>query len=121
MKKFVIAAVAASLIATPVLAAPYHAQGPNDRSRIEQNDRRPEVRRETFRKDGKQMQYRQNWKRGDRFDSRKAANYRVISNPRTYRLHDAPRGYRWVQSGNDAVLVALATGIIASVIANGAY
>jgi Ni/Co efflux regulator RcnB len=32
-------------------------------------------------------------------------------------LRDAPRGYRWVQSGNDAVLVGITSGIIASVLA----
>ena len=42
----------------------------------------------------------------------------MIGSPRAYRLHDAPRGYRWVQSGNDAVLIGITTGIIASVIAN---
>jgi len=30
----------------------------------------------------------------------------------------APRGYRWVQSGNDAVLVALASGLIGAIIGN---
>jgi Ni/Co efflux regulator RcnB len=58
------------------------------------------------------------WNRGDRFDRRFATNYRVIGNPRAYRLNDAPRGYRWVQSGNDAVLVALASGLIGSIVGN---
>jgi len=109
MKKFIIAAVAASLISTPVLAAPMHQQGPNDRSRTEQTHR-PQVQ---------QQKAKHDWKRGERFDSRRAANYRVIGNPHAYHLKEAPRGYRWVQSGNDAVLVGIATGIIASVIANG--
>jgi Ni/Co efflux regulator RcnB len=56
--------------------------------------------------------------RGQRFDSRYARNYRVIQNPRAYRLHNAPRGYRWVQSGNDAVLVAIASGLIGAILAN---
>ncbi len=42
----------------------------------------------------------------------------MISNPRAYRLRDAPRGYRWVQSDHDAVLVAITSGVIASVMAN---
>src|SRR5205085_398421 len=108
-------------------------QGDNGRGRIEQrhDDRGQRDRSYGDRRDDRgrgdqyrrnrgyqqQMQYR-SWNRGDRFDSRRAINYRVISNPRAYRLYDAPRGYRWVQSGNDAVLIGITSGIIASVLAN---
>lgn len=117
MKKFMIAAVtAASLIGTPVLAAPMHQQGSQqDRHRVEQNDRRPQMQQRVAYAPVKAH----GWKKGDRFDSRRAPDYRVISNPRAHHLHDAPRGYRWVQSGNDAVLVGIATGLIAAVLANG--
>lgn len=59
-----------------------------------------------------------NWQRGERFDSRDAADYMVISNPGYYDLGAAPYGYRWVRSGNDAVLVAIASGIIGALVAN---
>jgi Ni/Co efflux regulator RcnB len=124
MKKFILAAVSASLVATPVLAAPFQYQGQDNRPRAERNERNeraPQMRHAAYRHDDRQMQKHYNWKRGDRFDSRHASNYRVIANPRDYRLHEAPRGYRWVQSGQDAVLVGVATGIIASVIANGIH
>ncbi len=62
------------------------------------------------------IQYR-NWRQGQRFDRRYASRYRVISRPGDYRLRPAPRGYRWVQSGNDAVMVAITTGLIAQVLA----
>ena len=124
MKKFIIAAVVASLVSTPVFAAPSQSHGQNDRGRVEQNHR-PDVRRDdnrlSVRRDDyrpNKQQARQNWKRGDRFDARKASNYRVIGNPRAHHLNTAPPGYRWVQSGSDAVLVGIASGIIASVIAN---
>ena len=58
------------------------------------------------------------WAKGQRFDRRYATNYRVISNPRAYRLSNAPRGYQWVRSGNDAVLIAITSGIIGAVIGN---
>jgi len=115
MKKFIIAAVAASVLATPVLAAPF--QGHDDRGRVEQNHRTTVVKKTTVRRDARQPEYRK-WSKGQRFDSRYASNYRVISNPRAHRLHDAPRGYRWVQSGNDAVLVGITSGIVAGVMAN---
>ena len=35
---------------------------------------------------------------------------------RRYGLNAPPRGYHYVRSGNDAVLTAVATGVIASVI-----
>ncbi|HEY9091981.1 RcnB family protein [Parasphingorhabdus sp.] len=58
------------------------------------------------------------WAKGQRFDRRYANNYRVINNPRAYRLSNAPRGHQWVQSGNDAVLIAITSGIIGAVIGN---
>jgi Ni/Co efflux regulator RcnB len=123
MKKFLLAAVAASVIAGPLMAQSYN--GHNDRSRYEQrndnrgNDNRGRDNRSQYnRYDQRNQNQHRSWSRGDRFDSRYATNYRVISSPRNYRLHDAPRGYRWVQSGNDALLVGLTTGLIASVLAN---
>jgi Ni/Co efflux regulator RcnB len=141
MKKFIIAALAATVVATPVLAAPNQSQ--NDNGRYEQNrgdhdgrndrgqiDRRHDDRgrydRSNFdRRDyrggyGHQVQHR-NWARGERFDYRYAPNYRVIYNPGQYRLHNAPRGYRWVQSGNDAVLIGLTSGLIATVLVNSIH
>ncbi len=61
---------------------------------------------------------KQRWFKGQRFDRRHAVSYRVINNPRAYRLATAPRGYRWVRSGNDAVLVGVTSGIIGAVIGN---
>jgi len=118
MKKFIIAALAASVLTTPLMAQPF--DGHNDRNRMEQrhDDRgRNDQRFDNRRGQDQRAEYRR-WNRGERFDSRRATNYRVISSPRAYRLHDAPRGYRWVQSGNDAVLVGITSGIIAAVMAN---
>lgn len=58
------------------------------------------------------------WAKGQKFDSRYAANYRVINDPQNHRLYSAPRGHQWVQSGNDAVLVAITSGLIGAVIGN---
>jgi Ni/Co efflux regulator RcnB len=122
MKKFILAALAASvmsgsMLAAPAMAAPYDNHG-NDRGRIEQrhDDRRPTQVKIVKKVQVQKVQYR-NWKRGDRFDYRQARNYRVISAPRAHHLRDAPRGYRWVQSGNDAVLIGITSGVIASIIA----
>ena len=66
-------------------------------------------------------QHQKHWAKGQRFDRRYATNYQVINNPRAYRLSNAPRGYQWVRSGNDAVLIAVTSGIIGAVIGNAIY
>ena len=58
------------------------------------------------------------WAKGQKFDRRYATNYRVL-NYRDYRtLRAPPRGYRWVRSGNDAVLIGITSGIISAVVTN---
>ena len=124
LKKIALAAVAASVIAAPAAAAPNYRydNGP----RVERVQKTKVVTRDNGRRQvTKVKQVRQvsrqqhrNWRKGERFDNRYASNYRVISNPRAYRLYDAPRGYRWVQSNNDAVLVAVASGLIGAVLGN---
>ncbi len=66
-------------------------------------------------------QNQRNWAKGQKFDRRYATNYRVINNPHVYRLSNAPRGYQWVRSGNDAVLIGLTSGIVGAVIGNAIY
>lgn len=45
-------------------------------------------------------------------------NY-VVDDWRGHHLRQPPRGYHWVQQGDDYLLVAVATGLIASAIING--
>ena len=122
MKKIALALAGASvaltgLVATPAAAADFRG---HDRGRYEQVNKRVVVNQRfdnhRFRNDSRFQQRR--WNRGERFDSRYATNYTVISNPYAYHLRQAPYGYRWVRSGNDAVLVAIASGIIGAVLAN---
>ena len=58
------------------------------------------------------------WNRGQRFDRRYASNYQVIGNYDYYRLGAPPRGYHYVRSGDDIILVAIASGIIGAVFAS---
>ena len=116
MKKFVLAAVAASLVAAPAMAAPGYdyrvvKQQPNRTVVVDRG--RGYTERTVIRHDDGRR-----WAKGQRFDRRYAQNYRQIDY-RGYRgrgLYAPPRGYQWVQSGNDAVLVALASGLIGAVI-----
>ena len=109
MKKFLLAAVAASLVATPAMAAPQH---------YGQRHQPVKVVKKTVYKPAPRAQYRNNWKRGERFDSRYARNYRQIDYRQYRGLKAPPRGYHYVQSGNDAVLVGVASGVIAAIFAN---
>ena len=121
MKKLILAALAASIAVTPAVAAPNY-QGNNHRTEARHGGR-DQHRTVVVRKVVKQqhrVQYRK-WSKGQRFDRGHAQNYRVVGNYRAnHRLYAPPRGYQWVQSGNDAVLVALASGLIGAVI-GGAF
>ncbi|HBF50550.1 MAG TPA: hypothetical protein DDX04_09515 [Massilia sp.] len=131
--------IARSMIALMLAAnVPAFAQH-NDRrdDRREYRDDRREDRRD-FRDERREdrRDYR-DARRDDRRDDRQArrgagprhdlyrgnrlpANYHhkqyVVDNWRSHRLSAPPRGYHWVQVGNDYVLAAIATGIIASVL-----
>jgi Ni/Co efflux regulator RcnB len=118
MKKIAIALAGASVAITGLAATPAAAAdfARHDRNRYEQVQRNRVVLNNRFVQNNRFQGHR--WNRGDRFDRRYATNYRVISNPYYYNLRPAPRGYRWVQSGNDAVLIAITSGIIGALVAN---
>ena len=116
MKKMILAAVAASLVAAPAVAAPY------DQHRSSTVVRHTPGKTVVVKRDVRKTNYRA-WRKGQRFDHRYARNYRVVNNWQAYRgrhLYAPPRGYHWVRSGNDAVLVAIAGGLIGAVVA-GAF
>ena len=116
MKKFVLslAAATAAIAAVPASAsaADYNH---SSHGRYEQ---RYDGHGSTYQSNRHDSQRYRHFQRGQRFDSRYAANYRVIGNPRSYGLYNAPRGQHWVRSGNDALLVGLVGGVIGAVIAN---
>jgi Ni/Co efflux regulator RcnB len=57
-------------------------------------------------------------RRGHRLPSRYRNHQYVVDNWRSHRLSAPPRGYHWVQTGADYVLVGIATGLIADMIIN---
>jgi Ni/Co efflux regulator RcnB len=54
--------------------------------------------------------------RGDRLPLEYRHRQYVVDDWRGHHLSAPPRGYHWVQSGGDYILVAIATGIIASLL-----
>jgi Ni/Co efflux regulator RcnB len=111
MKKLILSAIAATLIASPMAIATAEAapvqrertvttvkERPNGRTVVTQ---RTTVRNRTTVRDNGAY----NWRAGQRFDRRRATNYRVVRDYRTYRLAAPGRGQYWARSGNDAILV----------------
>jgi Ni/Co efflux regulator RcnB len=116
MKKLVIGALAALTLGAPALASA-DTLVRYDHGRAVQTIRVPDRRVIVAPRTVTRIEYR-GWRTGQRFDRYHAPNYRMIGQPGHYRLRQAPRGYYWAQSGRDAVLVALSTGLIAQVLAN---
>jgi Ni/Co efflux regulator RcnB len=78
------------------------------RNQINRNQRpQPQTMRQE-RGAGPEHAYRQ----GDRLPSQYRSHQYVVEDWRGHHLIAPPRGYHWVQTGADYVLVAIATGII---------
>ncbi|MCP1470954.1 Ni/Co efflux regulator RcnB [Sphingobium sp. OAS761] len=114
-KKILMTLATTTLVASPIVTAQAQAAPHRQVTRTVVTHRdhgRTVVKKQSYaRKDDHRR-----WAKGQRFDRRYATNYRVIANYRNYRLSPPPRGYHWVRSGNDAVLVAITSGIIGAVI-----
>jgi Ni/Co efflux regulator RcnB len=59
---------------------------------------------------------RHDLRRGQRLSREYRDNRYVVNDWRARRLSAPPRGHQWVRAGNDYVLVAAATGLIAQVL-----
>ncbi|WP_336964094.1 RcnB family protein [Sphingobium aquiterrae] len=128
MKKFLMALAATTMIATPLVSAQAQARAPERvvHTTVKQGPNGHVVKKQTVvrkgndvrRDNGVRKDNGRRWAKGQRFDRRYATHYTVIKNPRSYRLSTPPRGHQWVRSGNDAVLIAIGSGIIGAVIAN---
>ncbi|MBI1685873.1 RcnB family protein [Caulobacter hibisci] len=123
MKRLIITAVAASLLAGTALSGTAMAQprhddrqeqrayneGRRDQARQERRDDRRDDRRAERREDRR-------WAKGQRLDSRYRADSYYVKDYRRHGLRQPPRGYRWQRVNDQYVLAAVATGLIASVI-----
>jgi Ni/Co efflux regulator RcnB len=102
MKRLLTAALALSLVGgSAATAQPYrHDDHRNDH----RHDRRDDHRHHR-------------WSKGQRLPAQyRGRGYYV--DYRSHHLRPPPRGYQWVRVDNDYMLVALTTGLIASIIAN---
>ncbi len=119
MKKLILTAIAASLVASPLAATAASAQQyqPRQEQRHTTVVRHEPGRTVVVSRDVRQNRpHYRDWRRGERFDYRQARNYRVVNDYRGRHLKAPPRGYHYVQSGNDALLVGISSGVIAAIL-----
>lgn len=121
MKSMMIGAMTLALLSSSAaFAKPDHGNGNgNGKNRSYGNSEygRHEGRHDNGRHNGwaKDRGNSHRWSRGDRmgyndWNSARRVDYR------RYNLRQPPRGYEWRQQGNQFVLAAIATGLIASII-----
>ena len=95
--------------------------GPPDRHddrRVDRRDDRAPERRDNRAHDNRGAGPNNSWHRGDRIPVQYRSHQYVVDDWRGYHLSAPPRGYHWVQSGGDYLLVAIATGVILQLLIN---
>ncbi|HUD27497.1 MAG TPA: RcnB family protein [Novosphingobium sp.] len=100
MKIFTAALAAAALVAPALIAAPAVAQ--------------PASHHQTKTVVTKKVTYK-TFRKGDRFDRNHARNYQQIDYRKYRNVKAPPRGYQYVRSGNDLLLVGVTSGIVSAV------
>src|SRR5487761_2500319 len=125
--KAVVSAILAMSLATGGLA---FADDHGDRNDCGRNDRRRDAQEQ---RGGQQDQRAGNnyaqrdergagpnhdFRRGQRLPAEYRSRQYVVDDWRGHHLSAPPRGYHWVQTGGDYVLVAIATGVILQLLLN---
>ncbi len=118
MKRTVIAALMLSLLAGPMAMAD-PGQGRSyggHRQRYEAARHYERYRVAEYRRSAPDRAH--HWRRGDRLPAAYYARPYRVYDYRRYQLRSPPRGYHWVRVDHDAVLAAIATGIVLDVVLN---
>jgi Ni/Co efflux regulator RcnB len=125
MKRLLTGALALSLLTgTAAMAQPDHRndQGGYNQDR-DRGDHRDDQGRGNQNRDNHNRGYQRgdnghHWGRGDRMPREYYSDRSRYVDYRTYRLRRPPHGYQWVRTDdNNYALVAITTGLIASIIA----
>ena len=144
IKSRTVAIVAATLALSSVGSAfaqdRFQPRGPDRDGRFEQRGERQDFRNDRYERhdrdgrfdhrrdrqdfrDGRHVDRsgfpspRTEWRRGGRVPTEYRGRNYVVNDWRGHHLNAPPRGYQWVGVGGDYVLAALATGLIAQIIA----
>jgi len=120
--KALVSAIVAISLSSGGLAFAQRSGDRNDQpQRDGQQDRRDNGQQGGRSNDGRQPDRQEsrgagpdhNFHKGGRLSNEYRSKQYVVDDWRGHRLSAPPRGYHWVQTGGDYVLVAIATGIIA--------
>ena len=94
-------------------------QNDHDRGRNDRNDRNDyRAPAQDARNAQRGAGPRHDMRKGGRISSDYRSRQYVVNDWRGHHLNAPPRGYHWVQTGSDYVLVAIASGIIAQILLN---
>lgn len=124
LKTLVVAALALSVGASGMAYAQdsHDRDGPGNSGHAKQAQRghrgHQSPRMQEDRREGRGAGPEHNYYRGERMPAQYRSSEYVVSDWRGHHLSAPPRGYQWVQSGGDYVLVAVATGIILQLLLN---
>lgn len=120
MKKRLIACtlIAAALAAQGAAFADDHGHGRGHDKSYRHDDRhdRHDQRDHRYYHNGRGAGPHHDFYRGQRLSAEYRRHEYIVDNWRYHRLSAPPRGYHWVQTGPDYVLVAIASGIIAQIV-----
>ena len=98
-----------------------HDNRPSNRPSHRPDAHRPDMHRDHGHRDMRGAGPDHRWQRGMRVPPQYRSYTYVVNDWRGHRLSAPPRGYQWIQNGSDYLLVAIATGLISSMILNGNY
>jgi len=100
MNRLVAASIATLMALTPLVgAAQAQSQAAKDQTKVQETSPKPKAAE-------------REWKKGGKYSGKGSR----ISNYRQHNLKAPPEGHRWVRDGNDFLLVAIGTGVIASIV-----
>lgn len=136
MKKILVAGLALSILGgSAVSAAAQPGYGYRQEQRREMREERREMReaRQELREERREFRQAQRRYRAGRYVAPRGYAYRSfrygdrlpsgyytsryrIADYNRYGLYAPPRGYQWTRVGNDAILTAVATGVVAGAI-----
>lgn len=115
MKRLLTSVLALSLLAGTAASADPHGGKHGDNGRYDDNGRYEQGRHDNGNHYG---QRKHQWARGERLPSYYYTDRGYYVDYRVYHLRQPPLGYQWVRVDDNYALVALTTGLIASIIAS---
>ena len=95
-----------------MIAVAMHRRNAAASSRSDGRDNRGHANYNAERRDERGAGPNHDFRRGQRLPAEYRSRQYVVDDWRGHHLSAPPRGYHWVQTGGDYVLVAIATGVI---------